>query len=198
MQQPDFVREISELHAAIARVTRDVGAARHEVAGFKAILEQYHEQPQLLDPHLEALLAPLTATLSGASAALDDDARFAAVMQACRLLQALISARGHKTILRFFPNKAPDIERALTLLQKLESLGTRGGEIDEDAQDGAWQTRAVLLLWLSGLVLIPFDFGSIAVARSAFAVDEASEVPASAQWMIALGKQYLSDPGPAR
>ncbi len=59
---------------------------------------KYQEQPQLLDPHLEALLAPLTGVLRTAAraAAAGGSPDLAAAQRAARLLQLLASLRGYK------------------------------------------------------------------------------------------------------
>ena len=59
---------------------------------------KYQEQPQLLDPHLEALLAPLTGVLRTAAraAAAGGEPDLAAAQRAARLLQLLASLRGYK------------------------------------------------------------------------------------------------------
>ena len=196
--ESNFVREIEQLNASVKNVSQNAATARGEVGSFKLILEQYLEQPQLLDPHLESLITPLTVVLAEASKKLNDADYFPAVMQTCRLLQCLISTRGYKTILRFFPNKAPDIELALSLLQKVETYATGIGEVDEDMQDGSWQTRSVLLLWLSGLVLIPFNFKSLQVHTLSHNLASDGPVTNSVEWIVNLTKKYLSDPGPSR
>ena len=89
-----------------------------------------------------------------------------------------------------------DLEPTLALLsaQRLDDYGT-------------WETRYGLLLWLSIIVLIPFDLATVdstvAVAsHGAKGAASASATSGSSGGMIAhlleLGKGYLSDTGPAR
>lgn len=196
-ERQDFVREIEVLESIVDAVRRDARIARGKHMQFKTALEEYQEQPQLLDPHLEGLVEPLAARLSDSASHTDDADRFAATMQTCRLLQALVNTRGHKTIVRFFPNKPPDLGKAVALLHHMHTM-TMSYEVDEDAQDGSWQTRCMVLLWLSNLVLIPFDIGTVQVVASAMgAADEDAKQPAVA-WMIDTARQYLSDSGPTR
>jgi hypothetical protein len=83
-------------------------------------LTKYQEQPQLLDGHLEGIVQPLAVLLR--STALSSTAQdTGSVQDICRLLHVLISVRGYKTVVRFFPHEASDLERVLQvgLMQKL-------------------------------------------------------------------------------
>lgn len=192
----DFVAESAVLRGIIEGVVEDASTARGHVQTFKAILEEYQEQPQLLDPYLESLVSPLATIVANAASGCTDD-ELASTMQTCRLIYLLINTRGYKTISRFFPNQARDVQKPLQLLARLEGSETSYA-VDEDQQDGSWQTRCVLLLWLSALVILPFDMSSIQVSMQGFQVDTVSSTPPAAQWILALTKGYLMDPGPSR
>lgn len=43
----------------------------------------------------------------------------ALVQGVCRMLHVLISVRGYKTVVRFFPHEAADLERVLQVIHKL-------------------------------------------------------------------------------
>lgn len=55
-----------------------------------------------------------------------------------------MQVRGYKVVVRHFPHEVEDLEFVVSLLQA-----------QDDGQ--AWQTRYVLLIWLSIIVIIPFD-----------------------------------------
>ncbi len=75
-------------------------------------LTKYQEQPQLLDGSLEAIVQPLAVLLR--QAAVCSTAQDTALVQGvCRMLHVLISVRGYKTVVRFFPHEAADLERVL-------------------------------------------------------------------------------------
>lgn len=75
-------------------------------------LTKYQEQPQLLDGHLEGIVQPLAVLLR--RTALSSTAQdTGSVQDICRLLHVLISVRGYKTVVRFFPHEASDLERVL-------------------------------------------------------------------------------------
>lgn len=59
----------------------------------------------------------------------------------------LLFGRGSKAISKFFPNEAADVEPVVHLLARLEPP--------------QWEAQSVLLLWLSQLVLIPFDLAIV-------------------------------------
>lgn len=190
--QRDLAEDIAFLQGVIAEVCKDSATARRRHASFKTCLEGYQEQPQLLDPYLEGLVSPLADHLADSD--LGDLQRFSESMQVCRLLQALVNTRGHKTIIRFFPNKPLDVEKAVHLLQHMETI-EGSHDIDEDAQDGSWQTRSMVLLWLSSLVLVPFDMNTIHVSSFQDGGDGGAAAEPAITWMVSVARKHLSDSG---
>jgi hypothetical protein len=83
-----------------------------------AQLTKYQEQPQLLDGSLEAIVQPL-AVLLRRTAASSSEQDTALVQGVCRMLHVLLSVRGYKTVVRFFPHEAADLERVLQVTDKL-------------------------------------------------------------------------------
>jgi hypothetical protein len=68
------------------------------------------------------------------------------VHQAFKYLYIVTKVRGYKYISRLFPHEVTDLEPALSLLQKQDPTDCE-----------TWETRYVLLLWLSLLAMVPFD-----------------------------------------
>lgn len=199
MDEPatNLAGDVKKLQSIVQLVCSDEKTAKQHYVGFKAVLEEYQEQPQLLDAHLEGLCAPLLELLARAADYVHDVERFNAIMQTCRLLQCLVHTCGHKTIARFMPNKPPDLSRAMTILMHLRSIKA-SSHIDEDAQDGHWQTTCVVLRWLAVLVQIPFDLHSVQLPAS---MEVQNIHPADKQfvpWLISTVKGNLFLPGPAR
>lgn len=96
-----------------------------------------------------------------------------------QLLYHLCKVRGYKTVVKVFPHEVADFEPTLHLLQS------------QDRTDhSAWETRYVLLLWLSMLCLVPFDLSTIDSSSSSG--NGGSSIVAS---IVSLCKEYLSDPG---
>ena len=69
--------------------------------------------------------------------------------------------------------------------------------LSQDQNDyTTWETRYVLLLWLSMLVMVPFDLTTI---DSTLGNDNyRNEDEGLIQGMVSLCKHYLGDPGPTR
>lgn len=165
------------------------------------VLDKYQEQSNLLDPALERMLGlalgrarelvlafhdqqpqrPEAAVTMPSANAAQLQALMGFVYTLCRL-------RGHKTVTRFFPHEASDLEPVLAALRAQD----RGNH-------ARWQTRYGLLLWLSMLVLVPFDICSIdsglATPAPAAAADQQTTLVGT---LCELAKAYLEDPGPTR
>jgi len=77
----------------------------------------------------------------------------------CIILYTLCKVRGYKVIVGFFTNEPRYFESILGALEQTLS------ESDNDASQPEWQVSYVLLLWLSHLLLTPFDLASISAAK---------------------------------
>ncbi|KAL4443777.1 hypothetical protein ABPG75_011514 [Micractinium tetrahymenae] len=176
------VEEAGELNELVGRVADTAGQAAEAVfPRFAQIVGKYQEQPQLLDPLLEGVVAPLTALLRTAA---DDPAAadLPRVRAIARLLWQLSVVRGYKTVLRFFPNDVASFEPVVALLAHIDAAQQRQLEaavaaLRLDDGQGLWEAQYVLLLWLSMLVLIPFD---IAIVDSSLAAEASAATPAAA------------------
>jgi hypothetical protein len=105
------------------------------------------------------------------------------------ILYTLCKVRGAKVIVGFLNNEPRYLEPILTTLENV-TLEEQGDAVD-------WKVPYVLLLWLSHLLLTPFDLASI----SANSLPEGSKpigleihhaLPSVAQRIIRLGTEYLS------
>jgi hypothetical protein len=76
------------------------------------------------------------------------------------------------------------------------------GSILKEESTGDWETKCTLLLWLSILVLIPFDMASVDTAmvepRASNSGGEEEQTPPLVQRMVKLCTEHLSNPGPTR
>lgn len=198
MDEPvaNLAADVKKLESIAKDISSDSVCAKQHYVGFKTVLEEYQEQPQLLDAHLEKLCVPLLEVLAEGTECLQDEERFKAVMQTCRLLQCLVHTCGHKIIARFLPNKPPDLAKAMTILLHLRSLEA-SSEIDEDAQDGHWQTTCVVLMWLAVLVQIPFDLHSVKLPATMVQHAEPG-IETFVPWVVSTVKPNLCLPGPVR
>ncbi|CAH8437222.1 unnamed protein product [Dicrocoelium dendriticum] len=108
------------------------------------IFNLYQEQPHLLDPCLERLISECLVIVHS----FNDDPN--AFHFAFRVLHLMVKTRGYKSIIRLMPHTVEYIEPVLSLL------------VSQDINDPkTWETRYVLLLWLSILALVPFKLTSL-------------------------------------
>ena len=163
-----------------------------------AIFDTYLEQPYLLDPHLGGLIAPIMHHVRKtlrvwhatrieereAAAALGLGSAFAFQILNDPHLNALLAVvyhacktRGFKHIVKLMPHEVADLEPAVQAL------------CCQDLSDHlSWETRYVLLLWLSILALVPFDLDSIDSGGGGSGGLISS--------LVSTCKSFLSDPGP--
>lgn len=102
----------------------------------------------------------------------------------CELLYLLCKTRKYKSVVKFFPHEVADVEPALHALAC------------QDSEDfDSWQSRYTLLMWLSILVLIPFDLTTV---DSSAAGQGGHGHLSLVQRIVGACKGFLSDPGPVR
>ena len=171
----------------------------------RRVLDKYQEQSNLLDPALERMLGVALGRARELVLAFHDGgqqqqhsamtmpAAGAAQLQALMgFVYTLCRLRGPKTVTRFFPHEAADLEPVLSALRA------------QDRGDHArWQTRYGLLLWLSMLVLVPFDICSIdsglaTQQQQQQQQDQQAQQATLVGTLCELAKAYLEDPGPTR
>lgn len=116
---------------------------------FCAKVTRYQEQPELLDPHLECMLSPLTTHLK-LQAQLDDvEQGLRSARHIARFLQCITSVRGHKYVVKYYPVEVEAFDPVLQLLKRFRAVNTQ--------EEGIWEVQCQLMLWLSALSQIPFD-----------------------------------------
>ncbi|KAF8655488.1 hypothetical protein AX16_003046 [Volvariella volvacea WC 439] len=148
---------------------------------FYIIIDDYQEQPYLLDPYLEELLSPVVNTLKDhAKSYLADPSRTYSSRRIGRLsflLYSYVKFRGYKAIIRYFPHEIADLSIVLgyALLPQ--------GAVQDPFQ---WAIRYEILTWLSLISMIPFDLAQF---------DEAESVGKTADSLEEVGKRYLGQSG---
>jgi len=115
-----------------------------EFEQYAQVLSRYQEQPHLLDPHLEELLGKLLQKIRRPD--LDEGERHGAF----KYLYIICKVRTYKVMVKFMPHELSDLEFVLDLLGQQDPK-----EFEQ------WETRYILLLWMSILVLNPFHMARL-------------------------------------
>jgi tubulin-specific chaperone D len=113
--------------------------------------DEYQQIPKLLDPYLGRMIGPLQQWLisqiqpaEGANTKPNGIGSNNAVF---KTLYRIIKTRGWKATLPHFDNSVHLLEPALDALDSVEK--------------GSWESRYIMLLWLSLLIMTPFDLTRI-------------------------------------
>lgn len=106
---------------------------------FSRILSRYQEQPHLLNPHLPQLIEQLLVYIR-------EDNETALVHAAYKYMYQLAKVRMYKVLVKFLPHEISDLDFVLNALEQ-----------QQVSDSSNWETRYMLLLWLSILVLNPFE-----------------------------------------
>ncbi|NWT72432.1 TBCD protein, partial [Prunella himalayana] len=133
-------REVAELIGNLREVFGELVTREMAVERFIGIMDKYQEQPHLLDHHLEGMMNSLLEIVwdSGSPPPL--------VHLAFKFLYIITKVRGYKRFLPLFPHEVRDLQPVLDMLAK-----------QNPRDPETWETRYMLLLWLSMICLIPFD-----------------------------------------
>ncbi|ANB13215.1 hypothetical protein AWJ20_1497 [Sugiyamaella lignohabitans] len=166
----------------------------------RASLDPFQEAPQLLDPLLENVVSRLADAILDIITA--DDSRTVNEWP-FEILYTLCKVRGYKTVCQFLPPQVTLLEDVVSALDEDEPMGN-GAKNEQDVvkqQDQSqisgieesgpakfrpvtWQQRYSLLLWLSILVLAPFDLDTFG--------------PEIQTKLYTVAKKYISVPGKER
>lgn len=182
-----------------------------------AVLDQFQELPQLLDPHLPKwipylaesyleylqtrhrqkrvpeqtnLLAPLDYAIS-------------------RILYSFCKVRGEKVIVRFLNVETKYLELILSAVEEAEVHAGKEKKdffAERDSGDGwSWEQRYIALLWLSHLLFAPFDLSTISSADldeegvpSIPGFNWPANVPGLTMKVIPLATKYIASAGKER
>lgn len=182
-------------------------------------LEPFQEWPQLLDPHLQKLLPPLVdaflaylvehrAQYGSASAKNSQRGKIYPLPRAiCRLLYTFCKVRGVKVISRFLNNEPKYLESMLRGFIEWDMVQQSNTEdlIDSEPRRLIWEERYVMLVWLSHLLLAPFDLSSLSSDDIPVPHDNMeqlgwlpSEAPMIAKSLLSLSLHYIVAAGKER
>ncbi|KAL9117901.1 MAG: hypothetical protein Q9187_005556 [Circinaria calcarea] len=178
------------------------------------LLEPFQEWPQLLDPRLSTITTTLVNAYiehlhrrrhDGYKRSEKRPGPTLTMPQAiCKMLYTLCKIRGPKVISRFFNNEPRYIEPMLDAFQEWSSISP-GGQIGPTSKPSymTWEERYVMLLWLSHLMLTPFDLASVS-SEGLTAEDNLPEIglplglPSIALRVITISAEHLRSPSKER
>lgn len=169
----------------------------------------FQELPQLLDPHLQKWIT-LLAT-SYLEYLLRDRASSRSKVKSpllvpidhaiCKILYTFCKVRGEKVIVRFLNVEAKYLE---PLLSAVEEADERSQQPDNE-RPWSWEQRYIVVLWLSHLLLAPFDLATISSTEFEDSkvpdipnLSLADTLPGITKRIIPLGVKYLASPGKER
>ncbi|KAG0005138.1 hypothetical protein BGZ65_011884 [Modicella reniformis] len=150
------------------------------------IFAEYQYQSYLMDPYMEdmtsILIAPIRKVVYDTTVGdLKGQPMNEQGTEAFYMLYIICKTRGYKTIVKFLPHEVSDIEPVFEFLKM------------QDNRKAAWETRYMLLVWLSLMCMIPFDLRSIDSQAS-----KASDRIPLVDQMLDAGKSYLDRAGKDR
>lgn len=143
----ELFSELPEVLALIADLPQSVqtGTFEKSYETFSERLSRYQEQPHLLDPHLERLIGDLLVYIRNAATLPP------LVHAAFKYMYQLSKVRTFKVLVKSLPHEITDLEFVLSRLERQ----TLAGNAEQ------WESRYMLLLWLSILVLNPFQMSRL-------------------------------------
>ncbi|KAB5535213.1 tubulin folding cofactor D C terminal-domain-containing protein [Coniochaeta sp. 2T2.1] len=174
-----------------------------------SLLDPFQELPQLLDQHLPKWLPLLSESFleylvsrkrSRAARSTRSDLLMPLSTGICKILYTFCKIRGEKVIVRFLNNETKYLELLVTALEECERNAA-----GPDSLQWSWEERYVVLLWLSLLLMAPFDLATISSAD----VDEEdlpsipglrwpAKLPGITVRVLPLAIKYLASPGKER
>jgi tubulin-specific chaperone D len=164
-------------------------------------LDIFQENPQLLDVHLQELVSRLsTVYLESLRQPLSivgstDTVPLSAAVG--KLLYMLCKVRGEKVIVRLLNNEPKYLEPLTLAAEEVSSVSALDGEEDHSIVK-QWEERFILLLWLSHLILAPFDLATISTgipsdssAHNDSGLELPPNTPSLARRLLLLCTKYL-------
>lgn len=157
-------------------------------------IENFQGEPQLLDAKLKTLLPPIIdaylAYLQTKKHKVPSAETLTLDVAVSKILYTFCKVRGEKIVIGFLTNEPKYLD---LILSHLETC-------DQDALESQapWERHYALLLWLTHLLLTPFDLSSISgVGKLSGALSDINlpaELPSMVSRLIALGSKYVVSP----
>ncbi|CAM8901801.1 unnamed protein product [Rhodiola kirilowii] len=168
------------------------------VRKIQSIMDKYQEQGQLVEPYLESIVSPMMHIIRtkaieiGASS----DEIVDVIKPLCIIIYSLVTVCGYKAVIKFFPHQVSDLELAVSLLEKFHDA-TAVSSLRQEST-GEMEAKCIILLWLSILVLVPFDISTVDSSIATSGEHGKNEPSPLVMRIINFCKDYLSNAGPMR
>uniref|UniRef100_M4AEN6 Tubulin-specific chaperone D n=1 Tax=Xiphophorus maculatus TaxID=8083 RepID=M4AEN6_XIPMA len=136
--------ETRTLIGSLPEIHEDDRAGEFAVQKFRVIMDRYQDQPHLLDPHLEWVTNMLLSFIR------NENSPPSLFHLSFQFLYVICKVRGYKVFMQLLPHEVSDVHPVLEMISR------------QDPKDlKTWETRYMLLLWLSMTCLIPFDLSRL-------------------------------------
>lgn len=137
-----LIRTIENLSTNI----KDLRKKEKSFEQFLFICDTYQEQPHLIDPFLSEIFDKLIEIVKGCMKNEVSEESNDIINECFKYMHSLAKMRGYKKIVQYLPHEICDFEPVLKLLERQNMRDVY-----------SWQTRFLLLLWLSIICMVPFD-----------------------------------------
>ncbi|ORX34799.1 armadillo-type protein [Kockovaella imperatae] len=213
----EFLKLLSELLARQLDIDPSAAQDAEEiklVEALSSILDYYLPQPGLLDPSLGEIVPPLMNALASAVTILTKEQPGTLSRKRLgrlgKVVNWIIKVRGWKSIVPYFPSTITLLPALVQILSpsSVPSSSSSPPSLQHPLVSGedVWELRAVILLWLSLLLTVPFDLsalgessaplpGATQVDLSAFKVLFSNTVSDTARDITLLTLPLLHRPG---
>ncbi|PRQ56920.1 putative tubulin-specific chaperone D, tubulin-folding cofactor D [Rosa chinensis] len=170
-------------------------SAPHKI---RSIMDKYQEQGQLVEPYLESIVSPLMFIVRSKTVELGvaSNKILQVIKPICIIIYSLVTVCGYKAVVRFFPHQVSDLELAVSLLEKCHHTTSVSSLRQEST--GEMEAKCVILLWLSILVLVPFDISTVDTSIANNSNLGKLEPAPLVLRITGISKDYLSNAGPMR
>ncbi|KAF5865713.1 hypothetical protein ETB97_002687 [Aspergillus alliaceus] len=182
------------------------------------LLEPFQEWPQLLDPHFQTLLPPLVDAFLAyllkhrdqykTDKSQQKQALYPLPRAICRLLYTFCKVRGVKVISRFLNNEPKYLDPLLRAFIEWDTVCRNDFEVvslGDIPRRVVWEERYVMLIWLSHLLLAPFDLASMSSDDIPVPYENLgqiaplpAEVPTVARSLLSVSLNYVNASGKER
>ncbi|XP_057533756.1 tubulin-folding cofactor D isoform X1 [Amaranthus tricolor] len=193
LQEWNVIKSIIDDIVSIGHVA-DISSAYK----IRTILDKYQQEGQLLEPYLESIVSPLMSIIRTKTIDLgtESDEILEVVKPICIIIYTLVTVCGFKAVTKFFPHQVSDLELAVSLLDKCHTTNAISSLRQEST--GEMEAKCVVLLWLSILVLVPFDISSVDTSIAQTCHLKGDGPPPLVLRILDFSKYYLSNAGPMR